>query len=367
MKYCIGRQNFALTVYVPYDCANNCRFCASKHIYKENGVYAPGVELSMNKVFSQYDFPIRDVVFTGGEPMADVESLQRLVSLVPENCNVYINTTLVKKDLWLFVELVNNDPKIKAINVSRHGGFFEDDQQELNGIAPDEAVSLFEKPVRINAVMSADKKTDYYDSRYVGGVVERWKKYPNVSVEFRADYRVPLSDSELHTPYASFPLTLYGCGFDFVNHSECNVCDSIVFAKANENMRVIYHRGLEKTSLYHADTDTLEINDLIIHPDGLLDYDWTETNRKIMYRIEKHFKRVKGEQRSDILSSLSANKPQTGNTDETDKQSHGASNEGFEVRRIGGGSCGGNCEYVAFRSGSCGGTEYVLVPARSCG
>ena len=33
MNFTIGRDNLALTVFVPWDCGNNCFFCTSKQKY----------------------------------------------------------------------------------------------------------------------------------------------------------------------------------------------------------------------------------------------------------------------------------------------------------------------------------------------
>lgn len=35
MEFRCGRSNLALTVFVPYDCKNSCRFCTTKKSYEE--------------------------------------------------------------------------------------------------------------------------------------------------------------------------------------------------------------------------------------------------------------------------------------------------------------------------------------------
>ena len=37
MEYVAGRNNLACTIFVPYDCDNNCPFCTSKWMYRECG------------------------------------------------------------------------------------------------------------------------------------------------------------------------------------------------------------------------------------------------------------------------------------------------------------------------------------------
>lgn len=290
METRIGRNNFALTVYVPYDCMNNCPFCTSKCLYEEKGVYPQGVEYEMNKVFGEYEFPIHDVVFTGGEPMADIPGLKKLIEIVPDGYDVYINTTLTRKDLWDFIELVNDDPKIKGVNISRHGTSFEIDAQNFRDIAEDQAVKWFEKPVRINVVLDQNRRKDYNDMRFVQGVLNRWESYDNVRIAFRADFREVKTEQDLHTPYETFPMLLFGIGLSFVRHSGCNVCDDLVF-ETSSGMVVSYHRGLESTSLEIVGTEGnyREINDLIIYPNGLLDYDWKDTNRQARDEIKLQF------------------------------------------------------------------------------
>lgn len=35
MRFIKGRSNLSCTIFVPWDCNNHCRFCTSKHMYKE--------------------------------------------------------------------------------------------------------------------------------------------------------------------------------------------------------------------------------------------------------------------------------------------------------------------------------------------
>ena len=39
MEYVAGRTNLACTIFVPYDCDNNCPFCTSKWMYRESGMF----------------------------------------------------------------------------------------------------------------------------------------------------------------------------------------------------------------------------------------------------------------------------------------------------------------------------------------
>ena len=66
MDVWFGRNNLALTVFVPFDCANNCRFCTSKALYSNSDTSVESVEYQMRRVLNEFRYPIRDIVFTGG-------------------------------------------------------------------------------------------------------------------------------------------------------------------------------------------------------------------------------------------------------------------------------------------------------------
>ena len=94
MKYLIGRNNLAATIYVPYDCGNNCSFCTSKQMYKN---LEPNLELLWkNLKLINRTSSIQDVVLTGGEPFANLEVLQQIIDkilykkLILFNCCVII-------------------------------------------------------------------------------------------------------------------------------------------------------------------------------------------------------------------------------------------------------------------------------------
>ena len=149
MRFVKGRDNLAVTVYVPYNCDNNCSFCTSKSEYKgaEKGESFV-TELRLDEVRSSY---INEVVFTGGEPMMNLKKLRRLVNIV-NNKDVYINTTLINKNLDRFIAFVNETPCIKGVNISRHFSNFKEDAKLMKDIAADDYFEYFNKPIRINVV-----------------------------------------------------------------------------------------------------------------------------------------------------------------------------------------------------------------------
>ena len=112
-----------VTIFVPYDCGNHCPFCINK------GEYADLTGFSREKICESIRrmdaiTPYCDFVFTGGEPFANLESLQVMLDTIPTTHKVYINTTLPvsehqsEDDIVAFTE--KNRNKITCINVSRH-------------------------------------------------------------------------------------------------------------------------------------------------------------------------------------------------------------------------------------------------------
>lgn len=275
MIFSFGRDNLALTVFVPYDCANNCRFCTSKETYKTHRPSMRNVKYQIKMVLGEYNFPIKDVVFTGGEPMSDVEGLKELVSLIPSKYNVYINTTLIKRNLEKFVDFVNGCEKIKGVNISRHCETYDQDASLLSDIATDELIKLIKKPVRINCVVG---------NQNISKVVERWK-HIGVHLYFRKDFNIEQSFAELHNPYDSLTMKLVSDGFSFKSHTQCNVCDTTVFEK--DGQIVAYHKGQKNSSIRVG--EYLEINDLIIDQSGAFTFDWGNNDLEIMRELEKKY------------------------------------------------------------------------------
>ena len=81
MRYISGRGNLACTIFVPWDCNNNCPFCTSKPMYKEMKERF-NLEEIINKIYTlNHNHIIREYVLTGGEiaAMAVIDSTIRLI------------------------------------------------------------------------------------------------------------------------------------------------------------------------------------------------------------------------------------------------------------------------------------------------
>ncbi|MEG1594223.1 MAG: 4Fe-4S cluster-binding domain-containing protein, partial [Oscillibacter sp.] len=67
-----------MTIFVPYDCRNNCPFCINKGEYANlEGFSAEKICESIQRMHAIT--PRCDFVFTGGEPLANLASLQRML------------------------------------------------------------------------------------------------------------------------------------------------------------------------------------------------------------------------------------------------------------------------------------------------
>lgn len=273
--FVIGRSDFSVTVYVPWNCTNNCPFCSSKDDYARIKSDFEQLKKSL-MIIRDSILPI--VVFTGGEPSANVEKLRELLSIV-SNKVVYINTSLPKKNSKEFIELVNTTDCVKSISISRHCHTYEDDSKILRNIVEDEVIATIKKPVRINVVSQGK---DSFSIPSVRKYVSRWSKIakmkggPNSLVlNLRGNYIIQ-NLSDLHDMAGNQVVCDLATEYFYQSHTFCNVCDTCTFIKQNEKhedeLVILYHRGVMTTSVQFA--SIVEINDLIILQNGDICYDW---------------------------------------------------------------------------------------------
>lgn len=273
--FVIGRSDFSVTVYVPWNCTNNCPFCSSKKDYER---IKSDYERLKQSLMLIRDSILPIVVFTGGEPSADIEKLRELLSIV-SNKVVFINTSLPKKNSKEFIELVNTTECVKSISISRHCHTYEEDSKILCNIAEDDVITTIQKPVRINVVSQGE---DSFSIPSVRKYVQRWSRIaklkggPNSLVlNLRGNY-VTQKLSELHDLTGNKVVCDLATEYFYQSHTFCNVCDTCTFFKQNERhedeLAILYHRGVMTTSVHFA--NIVEINDLIILQNGDICYDW---------------------------------------------------------------------------------------------
>ena len=145
MKFVVGRNNLACTIFVPFDCDNNCPFCTSKKMYKN-------IELRPDRIIEKIlmvnnNPDVTEYVLTGGEPFANLDETKRLINAMEKKC--FINTTLpLVKNIDEVIEYINSEPKIRGINISRHIGY------TFSGVADLSLIERIKKPIRINTVIN---------------------------------------------------------------------------------------------------------------------------------------------------------------------------------------------------------------------
>lgn len=270
-NYVCGRSNLALTVQVPYDCPNSCPFCTAKAKYQKEKPNYARVARAMYDALYENVLPIVDVVFSGGEPSANIEKLASLINIVPESKNVYINTTLLASTFEEFYTLVKSEKKIKGINISRHSTTYEEDCKLFHNIATDEQIEKLASitSVRINVVL--------YKDIDIEAIVSRWKNHKVNSVSFREDFRKVKTESDLREPndFTNRLRKLYNGWYS----GGCNVCNTEVQAKGDLSIR--YHRGFENTLLDRG--NYYEYNDIIIEPNGEVLLDWKYSSENLMH------------------------------------------------------------------------------------
>ena len=277
-KYVKGRSNLAATIYVPWDCPNNCSFCSSKEEYK-HGVDANRIIEELGAIRQSN---IEEVVFTGGEPSACPLMLTKFVSMIPSK-RVFVNTTLLDNTVYDFVYHINRLDNVKGVNISRHGR--DEDEDGLRGTAPDGWIARICKPVHINVVAP--------NTEHIPAIIDRWAKVAEkrcwlglqcpgseMTICIREDY-TKMTLERLHNLYDDpyIKLMVNVSGFEYYGHTSCNVCDTVSFMSTGEvyprKLYVNVHRGVEKTAIQFG--NTIEVNDIVLFPDGTLCYDWDKS------------------------------------------------------------------------------------------
>jgi organic radical activating enzyme len=255
-----------VTVFVPYDCKNNCPFCVNKEEYAcMDGFSADKICDSIEKMSNIT--PNCDFVFTGGEPFANLETLQKMLDKVPSTHRVFINTTLpvsqfqTEEDIIAFTE--KNKNKITCINVSRHMQHYV---QESN----DELLTKLAVPFRINCVLYKN-----YPKAGLIPYLERFRKIHGATIQFRFDYTATtpenlyeeendqiLQDLNKIARFTGLDGCRMRCGFHF----------------DYKGMELTYHKTLPYSTVMEKDPQTgityAILYDILIKQTGSIHGDW---------------------------------------------------------------------------------------------
>ena len=256
-----------VTIFVPYDCKNHCPFCINK------GEYADLTGFSLEKIcrsIRRMDAitPYCDFVFTGGEPLSELDSLQVMLDQIPATHRVFINTTLPvsecqsEADILAFAE--RNRKKITCINVSRH-------MQKYVVESNDSLLARLPVPFRVNCVLYKN-----YPAEKIVPYLERFRAIPGASIQFRFDYTATtpenlydeehdkiLRDLRKIAVYTGLDGCRMRCGFHF-NY---------------RGMELTYHKTLPYSTIVERDpVDGVTYDilyDILIKQNGDIHSDWT--------------------------------------------------------------------------------------------
>ncbi len=276
-----------VTVFVPYDCKNNCPFCINKQEYADMTGFSlekicESIKL-MNSITPRCDF-----VFTGGEPFADIKALQVMLDCIPTTHRVFINTTLpvseftTADDIVAFTE--HNKGKITCINISRH-------MQHFVVESNDELLYRLAVPFRINCVLFK-----HYPKEQLIPYMERFLPIPGANIQFRYDYTDTTPDN------------LYDQEHDHILHDLKEVAEykgldgcrmRCGFHFDYKGMPLTYHRTLPYSTVVEKDPEdgiTYDIlYDILIKQTGEIHADWGDQILKDVRLDVEAYKNVKFE------------------------------------------------------------------------
>ena len=252
-----------VTIFVPYDCQNNCPFCINKEEYQCIDGFSLEKICESIRVMNEIT-PYCDFVFTGGEPFSDLESLQIMLDEIPATHKVYINTTFPvfkdrsEDDMIDFVE--KNKDKITCINISRHLVHYVEESR-------DELLARIPTGTRVNCVLfkeyPADRLVEY---------VERFRKI-NIPVQFRYDY-TETTPENLYEEENDKILADLKARFKYTGLDGCRMRCGYHFDY--KGLELTYHKTLPYSTIVETDGDTTYdiLYDILIKQTGEIHGDW---------------------------------------------------------------------------------------------
>ena len=245
-----------VTVFVPYDCNNHCPFCINKKEYADCSGFSLDAILrsihTMDEITPRCDF-----VFTGGEPLADLGSLQKMLDAIPNTHRIFINSA---DEMIAFTE--RNRDKITCINISRHLVKYVEE-------SPDEVVGRIACPTRINCVLyknyPAQKLTDY---------VERFLPY-RIPIQFRYDYTETTPENLYEEEHDKILQDLKK-QFTYKGLDGCRMRNGFHFEY--KGLHMTYHKTLPYSTIVETGDDGITYDilyDILIKQNGEIHSDWT--------------------------------------------------------------------------------------------
>lgn len=210
--------------------------------------------------------PRCDFVFTGGEPLADLGSLQKMLDAIPNTHRIFINTTFPVQQKYSADEMIaftkRNRDKITCINISRHLVKYVEE-------SPDEVVGRIDCPTRINCVLyknyPAQKLTDY---------VERFLPY-RIPIQFRYDYTETTPENLYEEEHDKILQDLKK-QFTYKGLDGCRMRNGFHFEY--KGLHMTYHKTLPYSTIVETGDDGITYDilyDILIKQNGEIHSDWT--------------------------------------------------------------------------------------------
>ena len=268
-----------VTVFVPYDCQNNCPFCINKQ------EYADCTGFSLEKILQSIHTldaitPRCDFVFTGGEPLADLKALQQMLDAIPATHRVYINTTFPVQEHTTLEEMLDftrrNKDKITCMNISRH-------LQKYVEESPDEILGRIACPTRTNCVLYK-----HYPADKLPAYVERFLPY-GIPVQFRYDYTETTPENLYDEEHDQILHDLRRL-FTYKGLDGCRMRNGFHFVY--KGLHLTYHKTLPYSTIVEKGDDGVTYDilyDVLIKQNGEIHSDWTgvkmdvDAYRKVVY------------------------------------------------------------------------------------
>ncbi|MCR5481231.1 MAG: 4Fe-4S cluster-binding domain-containing protein [Clostridia bacterium] len=255
-----------VTVFVPYDCNNNCPFCVNKQEYADTTGFSVEKICDSIRLMDSIT-PYCDFVLTGGEPFADLESLQLMLDCIPETHKIYINSTFPVQNEYSADEMLafteKNRHKITCINISRHLVKYVVE-------SPDEVIAKIPTATRVNCVLYDKYPADMLDS-----FAERFGKY-NIPIQFRYDYTVTTPENLYEEEHDKILQDLRK-HFTYMGLDGCRMRNGFHFDY--KGLHMTYHKTLPYSTIVDTDENgkTWDIlYDILIKQNGDIHSDWTD-------------------------------------------------------------------------------------------
>lgn len=254
-----------VTIFVPYDCENHCPFCINKQEYADCSGFNLDKICEKIKLMDSIT-PKCDFVFTGGEPMANLESLQKMIDCIPATHRIFINTTFpvfkkyTQDDLIDFAE--RNKAKISGFNISRHMVKYVEE-------SPDELLARIPTVKRVNCVLF--KK---YPSEKLTEFADRFEKY-GIPIQFRYDY-TETTPENLYEEEKDPILCDLRSKFQYIGLDGSRMRNRFHFKY--KSIYMAYHKTLPYSTIPEKGDDGKDyevLYDILIKQNGDLHSDWT--------------------------------------------------------------------------------------------